>query len=75
MNGNLIEEMLLEELKYRAAKSGRSIQIEAQSFLSHQPEDKELADSEQMQLSLKQFREVRRIINGSDEGFEDLCVG
>ena len=75
MNGNIIEEMLLEELKYRAAKTGRSIEDEAQSFLNHQPKNEELSPHEHMALSLKQFREVRRVINGSDDGFEDLCVG
>ncbi len=75
MNGNIIEEMLLEELKYRAAKTGRSIQAEAQRFLNHQPKDEALSPDEHMAVSLKQFREVRRVINGSDEGFEELCVG
>lgn len=75
MNENLIEERLLEELKYRAAESSRSIQAEAQSFLNHQPKDEKLSPHEHMAVSLKKFRELRRVINGSDDGFEDLCVG
>ncbi len=67
--------MLLEELKYRAAKTGRSIQAEAQRFLNHQPRNAELSPTEQMDASLRKFRELRRVINGSDEGFEELCVG
>jgi plasmid stability protein len=75
MNGNIIEEMLLEELKYRATKTGRSIQAEAQRFIDHQPKNEALSLDERLAISINRYREMYRVVNESAEDLEELCLG